>query len=110
MAVPFPQVHPGETITEQEAEQRLVTDMQTAVTVINALVKVAITQGQFDAMVDFVFNEGQGHFATSTLLKKLNAGDFAGAAAQCLVWDEAGGQIEPGLLRRRQAEAAMFTG
>jgi len=106
----IPPVHPGETITQAEADARLMADMQVAVTVVNALVKVTITQGQFDGMVDFVYNEGQGHFASSTLLKLVNAGDFAGAAAQFLVWDEAGGQVEPGLLRRRQAEAAMFSG
>ena len=105
----IPIVHPGEVITEQEAEQRLIANMQTAVVAVNTLVKVSITRGQFDGMVDFVFNVGQGNFRNSTLLRKVNAGDFAGSAAQFLVWDEAGGQIEPGLLRRRQAEMAMFT-
>ena len=104
----IPTVHPGEVITEQEAEQRLIANMQTAVSAVNELVTVAITQGQFDAMVDFCFNVGQGNFRNSTLLRRVNAGDFAGAAAQFLVWVYAGGVVQEGLDRRRRAEAEMF--
>jgi GH24 family phage-related lysozyme (muramidase) len=71
-------------------------------------VKVSVTQNQFDALVDFVFNLGQGKFAGSTLLRGLNAGDFSGAAAEFVKWDHAGGQVVPGLLRRRLAEAQLF--
>jgi len=106
----IPTVHPGEAITEQEAEQRLAVDMATAISVVNELVTVVITQGQFDAMVDFCFNVGQGNYRNSTLLHKVNGGDFAGAAAQFPLWDKAGGAVLEGLLRRRKAEATMFMG
>lgn len=106
----IPAVYPGQAITEQEAEQRLIADMQKAITAVKELVTVAITQGQFDALVDFTYNEGQGHLKTSTLLRKVNAGDFAGAVLEFDKWDEAGGQVRSGLLRRREAEAALFRG
>ncbi len=69
---------------------------------------VSLNQNQFDALCDFVYNEGSGHFASSTLLKLLNQGDYQGAADQFLVWDVAGGKVEPGLLARRQQERALF--
>jgi lysozyme len=68
-----------------------------------------ITQSQFDAMVDFCFNAGRGNFLQSTLLRKLNSGDFAGAAAQFALWVHAGGEVVAGLVRRRKAEADLFT-
>ena len=104
----IPTVHPGEVITEKEAEQRLIDNMQTAVSCVSEAVTITITQGQFDAMVDFCFNVGQGNFRNSTLLRRVNAGDFAGAAAQFLVWVYAGGVVQEGLDRRRRAEAEMF--
>jgi lysozyme len=67
-----------------------------------------LTQNQFDALVDFVFNIGGGNFGTSTLLRKVNASDFLGAAAEFLRWDRLHGVEVPGLLRRRQAEANLF--
>jgi len=69
-----------------------------------------LQQNEFDALVDFVFNLGRGAFAGSTLLKNLNAGQFDAAATQFDLWDHAGGQVVAGLLRRRQAEQAMFQG
>jgi lysozyme len=71
-------------------------------------VTVPLTQNQFDALVDFTFNVGQGNLASSTLLRELNAGNTAGAAAQFLVWVYAKGVELPGLVTRRQAEAALF--
>jgi lysozyme len=61
-------------------------------------------------MVDFCFNAGRGNFLQSTLLRKVNTGDYAGAAAQFGLWVHAGGEVVPGLVRRRQAEAEMFSG
>ena len=103
-------VHEGQTITEPEAEALLLRDMQTAIAAVNELVKVPLTQGQFDALVDFCFNAGQGSLRGSTLLKMVNRGDFAGAAAQFGLWVYAGGQVEPGLVDRRKAEMEMFEG
>jgi lysozyme len=77
---------------------------------VNRAVTVPITQHQFDALVDFAFNAGRGNLLKSTLLKKINLEDFAGAAVQFGLWVYAGGVEQPGLVRRRAAEAAMFRG
>ncbi|MGD0930684.1 MAG: lysozyme [Candidatus Korobacteraceae bacterium] len=101
-------VRPGLTITQEQAGALLQQDVAGAVAAVNRLVTVTLTQNQFDALVDFTFNEGQGNLASSTLLRELNAGNTAGAAAQFLVWVYAGGVQLPGLVKRRQAEAALF--
>ena len=79
---------------------------------VRRLVTVALTQAEFDALVSFTFNEGAGHFGRSTLLAKLNAGDFAGAAAQFFAWDKivvnGVATVSAGLARRRRAERALF--
>lgn len=103
-----PEVYIGMVITQLQAEQFLLNDIQHAVNCVNHLVTVQLTQPEFDAVVDLVFNIGSGNFASSTLLKKLNAGDFPGAAAEFEKWAHAGGQVVAGLLRRRQAEEAEF--
>ncbi len=100
----------GMTINEAEAEVLLLADLEDAVACVNRKVTVGISQNQFDAMVDFCFNAGRGHFLQSTLLRKVNAGDFAGAAAQFGLWVHAGGEVVPGLVRRRKAEATLFGG
>lgn len=105
-----PDVHEGQTITEAEAEKLLLADLAPAIRCVNDAVKVPLTQGQFDALVDFVYNAGRGNFLRSTLLVKLNSGDYAGAAEQFMKWVYAGGQVEEGLVRRRAAEVAMFRG
>jgi len=103
-----PEVHPGLTITQEQAEELLMQDVQKAAAAVNAKVTGDITQEEFDALVDFVFNVGAGNFTASTLLKKVNAGDIHGAAAEFEKWDMAGGKHMAGLLRRRQAEASEF--
>jgi lysozyme len=103
-----PDVHAGLSITQEQAGALLLQDVGTAVATVNRLVTVPLTQNQFDALVDFVFNLGSGNFARSTLLRELNAGNTAAAAAQFLVWNRAGGVVLPGLTRRRQAEAELF--
>jgi lysozyme len=79
---------------------------------INKLVRVKLTQNQFDALGSLVFNIGAGNFAASTLLRKLNASDYTGAAEQILVWNKGrvNGVLEvlPGLVKRRQAEHDLF--
>ncbi len=101
-------VTPGLTITQEQASALLLQDVASAVAAVNRLVTVPLTQNQFDALVDFTFNAGQGNLASSTLLRELNAGNTAGAAAQFLVWVYAGGVQLPGLVKRRQAESALF--
>lgn len=75
---------------------------------VNQLVKVKITQAQFDALVSFAYNLGLRSLSTSTLLKKLNVGDTKGAADEFLKWCRAGGKILNGLVRRRTAERELF--
>ncbi len=101
-------VHPGLTITQQQASALLLKDVASAAADVNRLVTVSLTQNQFDALVDFVFNAGGGNFASSTLLRNLNAGNYAGAAAQFPRWVHAGNQILPGLVARRKSEQALF--
>jgi lysozyme len=72
------------------------------------MVKAPLTQGQFDALVDFTFNLGAGRLASSTLLKSLNAGRYDDAAEQLLRWDHAGGQENAALKARREAEAELW--
>ena len=103
-----PEVHRGQTITEEQAIELLRKDVATAVAAVNRLVTVSLKQHQFDALVDFVFNLGSSRLSKSRLLRKLNAGDVAGAAEQFLVWVRAGDQVLPGLVTRRKAERAMF--
>jgi lysozyme len=105
-----PGVFAGETVSGLEAEELLRADLAEAVACVNRAVQTPISQGQFDAMVDFCFNAGRGNFAQSTLLRKVNSGDFAGAVAQFALWVHAGGEVVSGLVRRRKAEADVFAG
>ncbi len=102
-------VHAGLTITQDQAEAFLASDVAGAVAGVNRLVASAINQNQFDALVDFVFNLGCASLASSTLLRFVNSGDFADATGQFQRWDHAGGVVVPGLLQRRQAEANLFS-
>ena len=71
-------------------------------------IKVKVTQSQFDAMVSLAYNIGTGAFLKSTLLKKVNAGDFAGAGEEFLRWNKANGKEVLGLTRRREREKQLF--
>lgn len=102
-------VQQGMTCTQEQAEEWLVQDSLQAQDAVNDLVTVLLTQPEFDALVDFTFNLGAGALAESTMLRLLNAGDFAGAAGQFELWDHAGGKVVAGLLRRRLAEKQEFT-
>ncbi|HCQ9595909.1 TPA: lysozyme [Acinetobacter baumannii] len=101
-------VKKGDTCTEQQAETYLKNDLTKFEVAINKLVKVPLTQNQFDALTSFTYNLGETNLANSTLLKKLNKGDYQGAADQFLVWNKAGGKVMKGLVRRREAERALF--
>jgi lysozyme len=95
-------------IAEPQAAELLAADVRDAEQAVQRLVKVPLTQGHFDALVDFVFNLGAGRFAASTLLKCLNAGRFDEAVKELLRWDRAGGQQVPALRVRREAEARLW--
>ena len=97
-------------IDEAQAAEILVSDVRDAEQAVTRLVKVALTQGQFDALVDFCFNLGAGRLASSTLLKVLNGGRYEAAAEQLLRWNIAGGQENAGLKARREAELALWSG
>ena len=71
-------------------------------------IKVKVTQSQFDAMVSLAYNIGTGAFLKSTLLKKVNAGDFAGAGEEFLRWNKALGKEVLGLTKRREREKQLF--
>ena len=71
-------------------------------------IKVKVSQNQFDAMVSLAYNIGAGAFLKSTLLKKVNAGDFVGAGEEFLRWNKAGGKEVLGLTKRRQREKQLF--
>ncbi len=97
------EAYPGE-ITLAQAEALLAADLAQAQQAVTRLVKVPLSQGQFDALVDFIFNLGAERLRTSTLLTKLNAGDYDSAANELLRWDHTGTKEVPGLKLRREAE------
>jgi lysozyme len=101
-------VRAGDTCIQEQADTWLATDIQWAVSVVNNNVTADLNQNEFNALVDFVYNAGSGHFLSSTLLKDLNAGNFNQVAHDLEMWDYCGGQVCAGLLRRRVAEAAEF--
>lgn len=106
-----PDVVPGLVITQAEADRRfadrLAREFEPGVL---AAVRVPLTQHQFDALVSLAYNIGLAALNRSTLLRKLNTGDYVGARAQFGRWTRAGGRAMRGLQRRRAAEAAMFGG
>jgi lysozyme len=99
-------------INEADASDILVSDVNAACQTVERLVKVPLTQGQFDALVDFTFNLGGVRLAGSTLLRDLNAGKYDDARGQLLLWDhglENGHEVElAALKKRREAEVALW--
>lgn len=103
---------PGLILSQQQCKELLAQDMGEFETAVRRAVKVPLKQCQFDALVCFAFNVGEGALSRSTLLAKLNAGDFAGAAAEFPRWDKGtvNGKLTslPGLVRRRKSERHLF--
>jgi lysozyme len=97
-------------ITEAEAAAILAEDVGLAEQAVERLVRVALTQGQFDALTDFCFNLGSGRLASSTLLKELNSGSYEAAREQLLRWDFSAGAANTGLKARREAEFQLWCG
>lgn len=95
-------------VTETEAEVILRWDVHQAELEVSRMVKVPLKQGQFDALVDFVFNLGSSRLASSTLLLDLNAGRYDAAAAELLRWDHSGYHEVAALKTRRQAEYKLW--
>lgn len=117
-----PEVVKGLVWTQEQADAALVKDCEKFEMIAQKEIKVPLTQGQFDAMVDILFNTGPGAKGIkdgiitlksgqpSTLLRKLNAADYAGAAEEFLRWNKNDGKVMLGLCRRRAANRALFLG
>ncbi len=105
-----PEVREGMEITKAEAEEILKRDMVQYEKGVEKLVKIKITQGQFDALVDFAYNAGVGALAKSTLLKRVNEERFDDVPAEFMKWTKGGGKELPGLVRRRRAEVKLWRG
>lgn len=103
-------VRMGDQRTLGECEQFLKEDASEAGRAVSRLVKVGMTQDQYDALVSFTFNLGAGSLEKSTLLRKFNAGDCLGASREFSRWVRADGVVLNGLVTRRAAEAAKFKG
>lgn len=97
-----------DTVDELYAVVLLKADVASAIDTVNRLVKVPLTQNQFDALVDFVYNLGEGQFNRSTLLKKLNLKDYVGASEEFPKWVFDNGKVQPGLVKRRSLEKSIF--
>ncbi|MCH7393762.1 lysozyme [Acinetobacter dispersus] len=101
-------VKKGDVCTAEQAKAFFTYDLKRFEAAVNGAVKVPLTQNQFDALVSLTYNIGETAFKKSTLLAKLNKGDFTGAADQFKVWNIGGGKVLKGLVRRRAAERALF--
>jgi GH24 family phage-related lysozyme (muramidase) len=100
----------GMTTTRAQADEWFAADLAAFEACVLRDVRVELSQSEFDALVSFAYNVGCGAFRDSTLLKKLNTGDRAGAADEFARWNKGGGQVLAGLTRRREAERNMFEG
>ena len=103
-----PDVTEGLEITQEEADKRLLADIEQFERGVMRVVKVPLTENQLAALVSFTYNLGIGSLWRSTLLRLLNAGDYEAAANEFPKWDRAGGQPVAGLTRRRKAEQQLF--
>ena len=101
-------VKQNDIITEQQAVELLLRDVLDCEGVINRLVTKTLNQGQFDACISFIFNLGAGNFQRSTLLRKINQGDFVGASREFSRWIYSNGKILNGLKKRREEEKQLF--
>ena len=100
-----PEVLPDLIWSDKEVFDQLKRDVAKTEDCINSLVKVPLTQNQFDALSSFIFNVGVGAFIRSTMLKKINARDFVGATAEFDKW-----HIPPEITSRRNSEKLQFAG
>ena len=97
-----------DTMTDKEVYDLFKNDIKGFEDSVNKIVKIPLNQKQFNALVSFTFNLGIGAFSGSTLLRKLNSNDVAGAANEFLKWNKAGGEVIQGLVFRRQRERELF--
>lgn len=97
-------VRMGDTITVPKALERLMRDVGVAESAIGRCVKVPLSQSEYDAFTSFAFNVGGDAFCSSTIVKKLNAGDYDGACDELERWVYSQKRVVPGLVNRRQVE------
>lgn len=101
-------VHPGDTCTPEQAMDWLKGELVSFSGQVQNCVTMPLSQNQLDALTSFAYNVGLGNFQKSTLLRKVNSGDYQGAAQEFGRWNKAAGHVLPGLTKRREDEANLF--
>lgn len=101
-------VKKGDTCTLEQAKAYMQNDLKAFEQTVNSAIKVPLNQNQFDALVSLVYNIGATAFKKSTLVKRLNEGNYKAAANQFNVWVNAGGKRMQGLVNRRATESTLF--
>jgi len=96
-------------ITKPQAEELLKRSLRSYEDAVNDYVKVPLNQSQYDSLVNFIYNIGEGAFKKSTLLKKLNRGGYASIPSEMMRWNKVGGKVNRGLVNRRTKEAALWS-
>jgi lysozyme len=102
-----PDIVPGKTYGKAECDLLLKKELTEHGLGVLKCTQVPLNQNQYDAFASFAYNVGVGAYCKSTLVKKLNAGDYTGACNELLRWNKAGGKVYRGLTRRREAERAL---
>ena len=102
-------VYEGQLVIKKTCETMLAEDLEEFEDYVESYVKVELSQNQFDALVAWTFNLGPGNLSESTMLKKLNEGDYDAVPDEIRRWNRAGGEVLRGLIRRRAAEANLFS-
>ena len=103
-------VKEGDLVTQQEAENLLTKDLEEFEESVIEAVDMPMSQHQFDALVSWTFNLGPNNLKSSSMLKVLNSGNYEDVPEQIKRWNKAGGKVLDGLIRRREAEALLFSG
>lgn len=103
-----PEVKPGMKITRAQGESILARDLGKYENAVRNYVRVPLNDNQFGALVSWCYNVGPGNVAKSSLVRKLNAGQYEAVPSELLKWNRAGGKVLAGLTRRRKAEADLF--
>ncbi|MEM9121783.1 MAG: lysozyme [Pseudomonadota bacterium] len=99
---------PGMTITEAKAVELLKSDLEMCESAIESAVTVPMTENEFSAVVSLCYNIGTGNLRSSSVVKRLNEGDYAAAADAILLWNKAGGKVNEHLASRREDERSLF--
>lgn len=99
---------PGQRITESKAEDLLKEDLKWVERAIEKNVRVDLTQEQFDALASWTYNLGETNLRSSTMLRRLNNGEYDAVPSEMKRWNKSGGRVLKGLVRRREAEAALW--